>query len=59
MVGDLVLLLVVSAHDPSRELGSSDGITSSGSGDLVPLVDGRRGGVLFAGMYSSSFGEFS
>lgn len=58
---DRVLLLVVSAQDPSIELISNDGITNSGSGDLFsPLVD-LRGVVTLrtGGLYSSSCGEYS
>lgn len=46
---NLVFLLVVPAHDPSIESTSSDGITNSGSGDLLfPLVF-LRGGVNLRG----------
>lgn len=45
-----VLLLVVSAHDPSIDSTSSDGITSSGSGDLFPPLFDLRGGVEVRGI---------
>jgi hypothetical protein len=55
--------LLASAHDPSIESSSRDGegIMSSGSGDLVPPLVWRRGGVALVdgGLYSSSRGEYS